>query len=196
LPPQKETSYTHLEQLWGAFDARKKASQGHDHYQFRPNDCANNGVLGISLCRDHLGGIPALAAIGQQFAVFMDGQSAKSSNCATCGSRMILIRAVPRTRFLLCASTNTKNAVLPLFATGLGGLSLLGWRRTRKAQVQTARPLIFEARCERKTGLSWGGVDNKTHSSMLAKFTPKKATCDEATYAPSGMGGDYESAIS
>ena len=28
--------------------------------------------------------------------MFMDGQNANSSNCPTCGSRMILIRDVPR----------------------------------------------------------------------------------------------------
>jgi hypothetical protein len=43
-----------------------------------------------------------------------------------------------------------------------------------------------EAPCKRKTapgglGPSWRRVDNKTHSSMLTKFTPKKAACDEAT---------------
>jgi hypothetical protein len=92
--------------MWGAFDARKKASQGHDHCQFRANDRAYNGVLGNGLCRYHLGGIPALEAKG--------------------------------------------------------------------AEVQTARRLIFEARCKRKTGPSLRSVDNKTHSAMLAKFTPKK----------------------
>jgi hypothetical protein len=37
-------------------------------------------------------------------------------------------------------------AALPLFATGLGGLGLLGWRRKRKAQKQqTLKHLLAEA---------------------------------------------------
>ena len=36
-------------------------------------------------------------------------------------------------RFALCAAALP--TALPLFATGLGALGLLGWRRKRKAQV-------------------------------------------------------------
>ena len=50
----------------GAFYARKEASQRHDHCHCGADDRAYGCVLGVSRCRDHLGGIPTLAAIGQQ----------------------------------------------------------------------------------------------------------------------------------
>jgi len=41
----------------------------------------------------------------------------------------------PRAVFGLDISPTPLPAALPLFAAGLGGLGLLGWRRKRKAQV-------------------------------------------------------------
>jgi hypothetical protein len=56
-----KTDFLHW-QMCGAFYARKKASRRHDRCQLGANDSAYDGVLGISLSWDHLGGIPALAA--------------------------------------------------------------------------------------------------------------------------------------
>jgi hypothetical protein len=59
-----------------------------------------------------------------------------SSTADSTGSNYLGPTGINTTIISLAPTTNTPlPAALPLFATGLGGLGLLGWRRKRKAQA-------------------------------------------------------------